>query len=197
LQRHGEFALETPCLFVCGTHFFSQYLDGDLAHSYNHYDKSIGDEARQRDNRYCRKTNSFYHNRGRGFFVERNPVDKILIVGVGGFIGANVRYWLGAWIDAQFGLRFPLGTFVINLTGSLLLGFIATITLERALIDPRWRLAVAVGFIGAYTTFSTFTYESVKLLEAGSYGLAALNIVSSTVLGLVGATIGIALGRAI
>ena len=66
-------------------------------------------------------------------------MDKILIVGVGGFIGANVRYWLGAWIDAQFGLRFPLGTFIINLTGSLLLGFIATITLERALIDPRWR----------------------------------------------------------
>jgi fluoride exporter len=90
-----------------------------------------------------------------------------------------------------------LGTFVINLTGSLLLGFIATITLERALIDPRWRLAVAVGFIGAYTTFSTFTYESVKLLEAGSYGLAALNVVGSTILGLVGAAIGIAIGRAI
>ena len=124
-------------------------------------------------------------------------LDKVFIVGVGGFIGANVRYWLGAWIDAQFGLRFPLGTFVINLTGSLLLGFVATITLERALIDPRWRLAVAVGFIGAYTTFSTFTYESVKLLEAGSYGLAALNVVGSTVLGLVGAAIGIAIGRAI
>ena len=131
------------------------------------------------------------------FYFEGNPVDKILIVGVGGFIGANVRYWLGAWIDAQFGLHFPLGTFIINLTGSLLLGFIATITLERALIDPRWRLAIAVGFIGAYTTFSTFTYESVKLLEAGSYGLAALNVVGSTVLGLVGAAIGIAIGRAI
>ena len=124
-------------------------------------------------------------------------LDKVFIVGVGGFIGANVRYWLGAWIDAQFGLHFPLGTFIINLTGSLLLGFIATITLERALIDPRWRLAIAVGFIGAYTTFSTFTYESVKLLEAGSYGLAALNVVGSTVLGLAGAAIGIAIGRAV
>ncbi|HTP08009.1 MAG TPA: fluoride efflux transporter CrcB [Anaerolineae bacterium] len=121
----------------------------------------------------------------------------MLIIGAGGFIGANVRYWLGAWIDAQFGLRFPLGTFIINLTGSLLLGFIATIAIERALIDPRWRLAIAVGFIGAYTTFSTFTYESVKLLEAGSYGLAALNVLGSTLLGLLGATIGIAIGRAI
>jgi len=124
-------------------------------------------------------------------------LDKVLIIGAGGFIGANVRYWLGAWIDAQFGLRFPLGTFIINLTGSLLLGFIATIAIERALIDPRWRLAIAVGFIGAYTTFSTFTYESVKLLEAGSYGLAALNVLGSTLLGLLGATIGIAIGRAI
>lgn len=124
-------------------------------------------------------------------------LDKVFIVGIGGFIGASVRYWLGAWIDSQFGLRFPLGTFVINLTGSLLLGFIATITLERALIDPRWRLAVAVGFIGAYTTFSTFTYESIKLLEAGSYGLAALNVLGSTLLGLLGAAIGIAIGRVI
>jgi fluoride exporter len=121
----------------------------------------------------------------------------MLIVGLGGFIGANVRYWLGAWIDTQFGLRFPLGTFLINLTGSLLLGFIATITLERALIDPRWRLAIAVGFVGAYTTFSTFTYESVKLLEAGSYGLAALNVFGSAALGLIGAGLGIILGRAI
>lgn len=124
-------------------------------------------------------------------------MDKVLIIGVGGFIGANVRYWLGAWIDSQFGLRFPLGTFIINLIGSLLLGFMATVAVERALIDPRWRLAVAVGFIGAYTTFSTFTYESVKLLEAGSYGLAALNVLGSTVLGLLGAAIGIALGRAL
>lgn len=124
-------------------------------------------------------------------------MDKVIIVGVGGFIGANVRYWLGAWIDGQFGLRFPVGTFIINLTGSLLLGFIATLTVERALIDPRWRLAIGVGFIGAYTTFSTFTYESVKLLEAGSYGLAALNVLGSTVLGLIGAGLGIVLGRAI
>ena len=124
-------------------------------------------------------------------------LDKMLIVGLGGFIGANMRYWLGAWIDTQFGLRFPLGTFLINLTGSLLLGFIATITIERALIDPRWRLAIGVGFIGAYTTFSTFTYESVKLLEAGSYGLAALNVFGSGALGLIGAGLGIILGRAI
>lgn len=124
-------------------------------------------------------------------------MDKVIIVGVGGFIGANVRYWLGAWIDGQFGLRFPLGTFIINLTGSLLLGFIATLTVERALIDPRWRLALGVGFIGAYTTFSTFTYESVKLLETGSYGLAALNVLGSGLLGLIGAGLGIVLGRAI
>lgn len=124
-------------------------------------------------------------------------MDKVFIVGLGGFVGANVRYWLGAWIDAQFGLRFPLGTFIINLTGSLLLGFVATLAVERALVDPRWRLAIAIGFVGAYTTFSTFTYESVKLLEAGAYGLAALNVFGSTALGLIGAGLGIALARAL
>ncbi len=124
-------------------------------------------------------------------------MDKVFIVGLGGFVGANVRYWLGAWIDAQFGLRFPLGTFIINLTGSLLLGFVATLAVERALVDPRWRLAIAIGFVGAYTTFSTFTYESVKLLEAGAYGLAALNVFGSAALGLIGAGLGIALARAL
>ena len=124
-------------------------------------------------------------------------MDKVFIVGLGGFVGANVRYWLGAWIDAQFGLRFPLGTFIINLTGSLLLGFVATLAVERALVDPRWRLAIAIGFVGAYTTFSTFTYESVKLLEAGAYGLAALNVFGSASLGLIGAGLGIALARAL
>jgi CrcB protein len=124
-------------------------------------------------------------------------LDKVILVGVGGFIGANVRYWLSAWIDQNFGLRFPLGTFIINLTGSLILGFVATLAVERALIDPRWRLAIAVGFVGAYTTFSTFTYESIKLIESGSYGLAALNVVASAILGLIGAAIGMVLARAI
>lgn len=124
-------------------------------------------------------------------------MDKVILVGVGGFIGANVRYWLSAWIDQNFGLRFPLGTFIINLTGSLILGFVATLAVERALIDPRWRLAIAVGFVGAYTTFSTFTYESIKLIESGSYGLAALNVVASAILGLIGAAIGMVLARAI
>jgi len=116
--------LESPCLFVCGAHFLSRYLDVRLVHNYNHCDNLTGDEARQRNSRYRHKTNSFYHSHGRGFFayalpqkmgiscnarVERSSLDKILIVGVGGFIGANVRYWLGAWIDAQFGLRFPRG----------------------------------------------------------------------------------------
>jgi len=124
-------------------------------------------------------------------------LDKVFIVGIGGFFGANLRYWLGAWLDAQFGLRFPLGTFVINVTGSLLLGFIATLAIERALIDPNWRLAVAVGFLGAYTTFSTFTFETVKLIDSGSYGLALVNLVISILLGLLGVLVGISLVRAV
>ena len=117
-------------------------------------------------------------------------------VGLGGFVGANARYLLGGWVAARLGSTFPYGTFVINLTGSFILGLVMGM-LESQLLSPTVRLAVSIGFIGAYTTFSTFTYETVRLLEQGSLMLATLNATGSVLLGLVAAVGGLAAGRAL
>ncbi len=124
-------------------------------------------------------------------------LDKVLWVSLGAVIGANARYFLGAWAAERFGPAFPYGTLIINLTGSLILGFFLALATERALIDPRYRLLIAVGFCGSYTTFSTYTYESINLLLAGSWGLGLLNLLVSTVLGLGAVGLGILLGRSV
>jgi CrcB protein len=124
-------------------------------------------------------------------------LDKILWVSLGAVIGANARYFLGAWAAERFGPAFPYGTLIINLTGSLILGFFLALATERALIDPRYRLLIAVGFCGSYTTFSTYTYESINLLLAGSWGLGLFNLLGSTVLGLGAVGLGILLGRSV
>jgi CrcB protein len=116
---------------------------------------------------------------------------------VGAVIGANARYFLGVWAAERFGTAFPYGTFIINLTGSLVVGFFLTLATQRALIDPRYRLLIAVGFCGSYTTFSTYTYESINLMLAGSWGLGLLNLLGSSALGLGAVGLGILLGRTI
>ncbi len=118
----------------------------------------------------------------------------LLWVGIGGFVGANARYLLGGWIAARFGSAFPFGTFVINATGSFILGLIMG-ALEGHVLSPVVRLAIAMGFVGAYTTFSTWTYETIRLIENGSLLLAAVNVVGSLVVGLVAVISGVAAGR--
>lgn len=118
----------------------------------------------------------------------------ILLVGIGGFLGANARYLLGGWISARFGSFFPYGTFVINVTGSFILGFFMAFAQDRAWVNPNWRLAFAVGFVGAYTTFSTFEYESMLLLRDGEFLLAAANVIGSVITGSLAVISGIALG---
>ena len=82
-------------------------------------------------------------------------MDTFLIISLGAILGANARYWLGGWAAEKFGPSFPYGTLIINVTGSLMLGFFMTLITDRFIVDPRWRLLVAIGFLGAYTTFST------------------------------------------
>ncbi len=118
-----------------------------------------------------------------------------LLVSLGAVVGANARYWLGAWLAKRWGTGFPYGTLVINLTGSLVLGFFLMLTTERLLIDPRWRTVFAVGFLGAYTTFSTYTYESVSLIQAGRWELGLLNLLGGALLGALAAGAGMLLGR--
>ncbi len=122
-------------------------------------------------------------------------MEQFLLISLGAILGANARYWLGDWVAQRFGTSFPYGTLLINLTGSLILGLFFTLTTERFLVDPRWRTVVAIGFLGAYTTFSSYTYESVSLILAGQWTLGLVNLFGSAVLGAIAVTGGIALGR--
>ena len=119
---------------------------------------------------------------------------EALWIGLGGCAGALTRYWLASAIGARVATPFPLGTLVINLTGSFLLGLLVGL-LDGRIASPIIRLALATGFLGAYTTFSTFTFETIRLLEEGSLLLASLNVVGSVVLGLGAVLGGLLLGR--
>jgi len=124
-------------------------------------------------------------------------METFLIISLGAILGANARYWVGGWAAERFGTTFPYGTLIINVTGSLILGFFMTLVTDRFLVDPRWRLLVAIGFLGAYTTFSTYTYESVNLILKGQVGLGFLDLFGSSIMGAVAVTAGILLGRAL
>ena len=120
---------------------------------------------------------------------------EYLMIGIGGFLGANARYVVGGWITRQWGTQFPWGTFVINVTGSFLLGLLMASLNTRPLASPHYRLFFAVGFLGAYTTFSTFSYETLRLAQDQGLVAALLNITGSVVLGLVGVSLGGVCGR--
>ena len=119
---------------------------------------------------------------------------RYLIVGLGGFVGANSRYILGQWVATKWGTAFPYGTFIINVTGCFILGLFATLTL-RFVWNDNWRLLVAIGFVGAYTTFSTFEYETLQLFANGSWKQALINTVGSVVLGFGAAYLGVVAAR--
>ena len=116
-------------------------------------------------------------------------------VGLGGFLGANARYLVSGYISDRWGAVFPLGTFVINITGSFILGFFLAYAQERPWVAPGARLLFAVGFVGAYTTFSTFEYETMRLIQERELLLAMLNIVGSVLTGAVAVFGGFLLGE--
>ncbi|MDA8442104.1 MAG: fluoride efflux transporter CrcB [Peptococcaceae bacterium] len=118
-----------------------------------------------------------------------------LFIAVGGMLGALARFGLGTWIGQRWNNAYPLGTFLINITGAFVLGFINVYFLERTVVSPALRLGIGVGFLGAYTTFSTFTYEAMRLIEDGSYMLALGYVSASAVIGLIAVYLGMTLGR--
>ena len=122
---------------------------------------------------------------------------QLLLVGLGGFGGAVLRWLVDGWVSERNPTAFPLGTLVINLTGAFTLGVLFAWVIERNVLPPDVRLPLMVGFLGAYTTFSTFMLESWRLVEEGAYGLATANLVGSVVLGLVAVVGGLAIGRLI
>ncbi len=124
-------------------------------------------------------------------------VMNYLIIGIGGFIGAIARYEIAIWIGQRWGRTFPLGTFVINVTGSFLIGLLMTLMTERIIENPQWRLLLVVGFLGAYTTFSTFEYETGALLKDGEWLYASLNVIGSVIVGFIALKLGEVIAKSI
>jgi fluoride exporter len=110
---------------------------------------------------------------------------EALLVGTGGALGAIARWVVGTYIAARVGNAWPWGTFVINITGCLIIGFFVTLTSERVTVAEGWRYLVPIGFVGAYTTFSTYAFETVRLMELGHWLRAASYVLGSTVAGLI------------
>ncbi len=119
---------------------------------------------------------------------------KYMMVGIGGFLGAIARYLLGNYIGSRYGVRFPYGTFVINMSGSFFVG-LALVLLARTTASPYWRYLIPIGFIGAFTTFSTFEYETLRAVQDGQAITGLLNVVLSVIVGFIAVWAGAALGR--
>jgi fluoride exporter len=124
---------------------------------------------------------------------------QFLLVGIGGFFGANARYLLSIWVTTRLseisGRQLPYGTLVVNVVGSFLLALLLTWVVERIPLSANVRLMLAIGFLGSFTTFSTFAYESVGLLRAENMLLALGNILLMNVFCLLGAAAGFYLGH--
>lgn len=120
---------------------------------------------------------------------------KYLMVGIGGFLGAIARFWLDGFVSERLGTGFPYGTFVINCTGSFLIGLVVTMFAERAHWNPNWRYLIAIGFIGAYTTFSTFEYETLRTIQSSEFLIGGLYVGLSVVVGFVAVWLGVVAGR--
>lgn len=124
-------------------------------------------------------------------------METFLLISLGAILGANLRYWVGLWAANRLGTSFPYGNLIINLTGSFILGFFMTLAVDRLLLDPRWRIFFAIGFLGSYTTFSSYTFESLSLILDNQWLPGLLNLFGSAFLGGVAVFLGIILARAI
>jgi CrcB protein len=122
---------------------------------------------------------------------------KYLVLGLGGFIGVNLRYLVQTCPANRWGPDFPYGTLLINVVGSFILGLFVTLATTRLIVSPNLRLFVAVGLLGGFTTFSSFTVETLNLLQGGRWLPSALYLLGKLVLGLLAAVAGIILARAL
>ena len=112
-------------------------------------------------------------------------MQKYLLIAAGGALGSIARFWVGSTISGRIGARFPYGTFVVNMTACIIIGFILTFLGKRADLSPAWRYLIPIGFIGAYSTFSTYEWETLSTLRSGAFLLAALYAVGSLLCGLI------------
>jgi len=112
-------------------------------------------------------------------------LQKYLFIAIGGALGSIARYWVGSTIAGRMGIRFPYGTLVVNITACLIIGFSLTYMGRRADLNPAWRFLIPIGFIGAYSTFSTYEWETLSTMRSGAFVLAALYAGGSFILGLI------------
>ena len=124
-------------------------------------------------------------------------MQKYLLIAIGGALGSIARYLVGSSIASRMGIRFPYGTLIVNLTACVIIGFSMTYLGRRAELNPAWRFLVPVGFIGAYSTFSTYEWETLSSLRAGAFAIASIYAVGSFVLGLAAVWGGSMLGELI
>ncbi len=124
-------------------------------------------------------------------------MQKYLLIAAGGALGSIARFWVGSTVSGRLGTKLPYGTFVINITACVIIGFTLTYMSKRADLDPAWRYLVPVGIVGAYSTFSTYEWETLSTLRSGAFALAALYSVGSLVLGLAAVWAGTALAELI
>lgn len=118
-------------------------------------------------------------------------------IGVAGALGALARYGLEGAVSRRWPGAFPWGTFVVNVSGAFALGLVFVLLTEKVTVDPWLRSALTIGFLGAYTTFSTLSFESYRLIEDGAVGLALANTLGSLAAGLVAVYLGVVTGRAV
>lgn len=124
-------------------------------------------------------------------------MQKYFYIALGGALGSLARFWVGSAIASRMGTKFPYGTFVINITACVIIGFSLAFLGKRSELNPAWRFLVPVGFVGAYSTFSTFEWETFSNLQTGAFLIAALYVVLSLFLGLVGVWCGVLIAKVI
>ena len=124
-------------------------------------------------------------------------MQKLLLIGLAGALGALARYSLGGLVQRYSGFTFPVGTLIVNLLGTFLFGFIWALVEQRLVVSVETRVIILSGFLGAFTTFSSFMFETSALVGDGQWCFAALNLAAQIILGLVAVFLGLAAGRAI
>ena len=122
-------------------------------------------------------------------------MQKYLLIAAGGALGSIARFWVGSTIAGRMGIKFPYGTLIVNITACVIIGFSLTYMGRRADLNPAWRFLIPIGFIGAYSTFSTYEWETLSTLRSGAFFLAVLYAGGSLILGLVAVWAGSALGE--
>lgn len=124
-------------------------------------------------------------------------MNQVLAIAAGGAVGAVLRFWMSTGVYAIAGRDFPYGTLAVNVLGSLLMGLLTVLLIERLSLGPEWRAAILIGVLGGFTTFSTFSIETLNLIESGELLRAVANMLLSVILCVGAAWIGVMAGRQI